>query len=1643
MDHAGDTRFAVLGPLVVTVAGRDVTPRAPHERSLLAFLLTAPDRVVSVAEIVSALWGEDPPRRAEQAVHVYVSRLRRSLGEASLIVTRAPGYLVAADPEDVDAARFEAAAAAGRAALRGGEPRRAATLLHDALGLWRGEPLGGVPAPFAEAERARLDELRLAALADRIDADLALGRGPELVAELDALTARYPLRERFWGQLMTALYRGGRQGDALAAYRRLRKILVEDLGIEPGPEVRAIEAMVLAQDARLAAPPDAADVPPPLRSGGAIMVGREAELRWLRAAFDRVREGGLAWVAVEGACGGGRTRLVAELASYAHGCGSAVAYATGAELVAGWPAPGDRPALVVLDDVHQAPSGELERLAKAAAGAPGRLLVVATYETGKLSPASASLLRGLGTEARALAPLGEEHVAAIVRLYVDESDVPTVVAESAAAGGVPLLVHRAASAWAERGAGAAVEHAATQIMGPRPGLVSARGHLVDGLVHLRQVRDQRRTQAGPGDDGRVVCPYKGLAFFDVADAEYFFGRERLVAELVARLVEAPLLAVAGPSGSGKSSVARAGLVAALQSGALPGSDRWAYQITTPAGGGWRSGNAATGPGSLLVIDQLEEAFTALAAPDRDAIVEQVLAAVRNGSRCVLAIRADYFGHLAAHPELARLISANTVLVGAMTPDELRAAIVGPAERAGLELDDGLADALVAEVAAEPGALPLLSTALLTLWERRERRRLTVLAYGQAGGVRAAIGRLAETAYRELGPARQAIARRILLRLADAGGGGEYVRRRTPIAELVPDGDPDARAVLDALAGARLVSVAEGHAEVAHEALLREWPRLRAWLDEDEIGRRVRAHLAPAAAEWVAGGRDPAELYRGARLTAALEWAGDHDEHLSPTEREFLAVGRALAQAEVVRRRRSIRRLRALAAAMAVLLVLAGGATGVAASQRARAGEAALAADVRSLRAQAAATDRWDLALLYAAQAYRFDPSLRSWEALFATLQRSPEAIGVIRLDSRPLHLAVSPDGTRLAAGDRVGAVYVWDAASHDRQIKVNVSKDDLESIDFSPDGRRLAVVTGTRANDGQSNISIIDLNSDHPIAAALPGPDVAGAAFAADGATLVAFTVDGRLAYLDARTGRIVRTAAGTPDPGLAIKLAPGRRFAGTGMPPGPGSGPVSVWDLESNREIWSGSGWGLAAPSPDGEVAIVVTGQRTLQEVNLTTGERRTLPSAHLDAVRDIGWSTDGTTFATASDDRTTVLWDRATLTPKATLVGHQSRVTRAAFGPDGRTLYTTGLDGTVFVWDLDGSRRVARPAGQPPSVDAGDAVRRISSDGSLAATLPLDGEGRLEVTDLTGGDRYVLIGPDYADGFDLSVDANGDRIAFLTRNRESRSGYARVVDVAARQLMPFAVRIDEAAADGREHAGLAISPDGRTLTIIDGSGGVQTWNIDRQTRIGDLRPDLSGITTWISLDPTGHLMASLVLRPPDDAETSIDVVDLRDGRSVAQLERIEDQYQDQPVFSPDGRLLAAGTMSGEILLWDTRTWKRLHRWRVSDGLTISVGFTPDSRYVVSGGTDGKARLWDVRDPAHSEFIIDATRSGANYVYVGTSLHGWELVTVPQFGTPLRWDIDPDSLARRACDIVRRSLTAEEWAAVLPDRPYQRTCPR
>ena len=422
--------------------------------------------------------------------------------------------------------------------------------------------------------------------------------------------------------------------------------------------------------------------------------------------------------------------------------------------------------------------------------------------------------------------------------------------------------------------------------------------------------------------------------------------------MVARAVAEPLIGVVGPSGSGKSSLLRAGLLASLRGGALPGSERWRIALLRPGEHPLeaieRARSAAPGDERLvLAIDQFEEVFSACADEgERAAFIDVVVASARQEQRRTLvlvALRADFYGRCAAYPEFARLLSANHVLVGPMRRGELRRAIELPARRAGLRIEPELVDALIADVEGEPGALPLLSAALLELWLHRDGRLLRMSAYEHTGGVHGAVARLAETAYEELDPGQHAIARRILLRLAgetDAEGSA-IVRRRVSLAELDVVGDERAGAVLSALVDHRLVTIGDGEVEVAHEALLREWPRLRGWLEEDAQGRRLHRHLRAAARAWDAGARDPGELYRGARLASALDWSSDHHSDLNERERHFLAESRAASE-------RAQRRLRAVLAGISALLVVAVIAGVVALQQRANARDQATAADAQRL-----------------------------------------------------------------------------------------------------------------------------------------------------------------------------------------------------------------------------------------------------------------------------------------------------------------------------------------------------------------------------------------------------------------------------------------------------------------------------------------------------------------------------------------------------------------------------------------------------------------------------------------------------------------------------------------------------------------------
>src|SRR4051812_23919545 len=312
--------FRILGPLEIWRHGRDVPCRGPKQRLLLATLLLSANEVVSSDRLIGALWGEQPPPTAQKALQVHVSQLRRVI-DPDLLVTRPPGYELRVGPEDLDLHQFETAVAEARRAAAQGRPEQAGESLSAALALWRGPALADLTfEEFLQPEIARLEELRLAAVEDRIDADLAVGAAAELVPELEALAVAHPLRERIRGQLMVALYRSGRQADALNVYREMRKLLVDELGLEPGRALKALEERVLAQDLDL-------DLPggQPAADSDAGFVGRERELQELLPLVDSAIAGHGAVILIAGEPGIGKSRLAEVLARHAARRGARVA----------------------------------------------------------------------------------------------------------------------------------------------------------------------------------------------------------------------------------------------------------------------------------------------------------------------------------------------------------------------------------------------------------------------------------------------------------------------------------------------------------------------------------------------------------------------------------------------------------------------------------------------------------------------------------------------------------------------------------------------------------------------------------------------------------------------------------------------------------------------------------------------------------------------------------------------------------------------------------------------------------------------------------------------------------------------------------------------------------------------------------------------------------------------------------------------------------------------------------------------------------------------------------------------------------------------------------------------------------------------
>jgi WD40 repeat protein/DNA-binding SARP family transcriptional activator len=1189
-------------------------------------------------------------------------------------------------------------------------------------------------------------------------------------------------------------------------------------------------------------------------------------------------------------------------------------------------------------------------------------------------------------------------------------------------------------------------------------------------------------------------PFKGLLPFDEEDSAIFFGREQLTGELLQRIEGLPegarLLAVIGASGSGKSSLVRAGLIPALRKPAGHAANIYlatptAHPLETLAASLTQSSESVSAmatlvddmlqdprslnlfliksrapgrpDGTLLIIDQFEEVFTQCRdESERQAFIDNLLAAAAGErAKVVLTLRADFYAACAAYPKLRQLLAANQEYIGAMSTSELRSAIERPASSAGWLFEAGLVDLILRDIGVlsgvgtktayqvEPGALPLLSHALLETWKRRQGSTLTLAGYAEAGGVRGAIARTAENTYSHLSPAEQHWARNIFLRLTELGDDSldgfnpPDTRRRVALDELIPDGEDGAaaRRVLDILTSARLVTAGEGIVEVAHEALIREWPALRSWLAEDREGLRLHRRLTEAAQAWEALDCTSEELYRGARLAQAAEWAQAHPGALNALEQNFLIASHTWAEQEAAEqeasRQRSLetaqklaesesKRARQQAAANVMLRLLATGlgifslAAAVLGAfffqQRNRAETQSHLAASRELAASAVANLDIDpeRSILLSLQALRTADTLEAEDALHQAIQRSRLRRTFPLQSLSGLRAVFSPDGRRVAAssaGPQAGlATEIFDAASGKRLLTLP----GMLAATIWPESGHLATLAAGQGDaallrtwDAASGRLLSSVILGHTFKDSVSGDiDPAWQLIAenlADGTTLVSDLSTGKPLY------RLGLSGAASYSAGIAFSPDGARLATSVG-------GVTQVFAAATGKELFQlpsiDYGAGAIAFSPDARRIAVALGPSVVI-ADASGGKVQFTLTGHTGLVSSIHFSADGKYIAAGASDSTTIVWDAASGQALMTLAGPTASVQNVQFSPDGTNLLTISGDQKARLWDvsLSGSREDL--AWYDRSAQAFSGVA-FSPDGAHLAAV---GGGIIGYTwDMTSG--ATLLRLDGKGGYQGAVafSPNGRMLA-TTSGSELVDIRDATTGTIIRSLYGHSLWV----------GGMAFSPDGSRLATIgydntavvwDVASGKQLFSIDAYNQFAPYSQEIG-----VAFSPDGRQFATAGME-------RVRIWDAATGKMLRELPaQPAEAYQ--VAYNPDGRSLVVGYALGMgAIVWDAQSGALMHVLTGQHGSIQGLVFSRDGRQIITGSVDGTIKIWDAASGAEQ---LTLGRQPGQITGLALNPDGSRLAAASTDGTVRVYVLRIQDLEQLARIRLTRSLTLEE----------------
>lgn len=1102
-------------------------------------------------------------------------------------------------------------------------------------------------------------------------------------------------------------------------------------------------------------------------------------------------------------------------------------------------------------------------------------------------------------------------------------------------------------------------------------------------------------KAGLALPSSADCPYRGLSAFQPEDADRFFGREELVADVLQRLQTMNILVVGGSSGSGKSSLVRAGVIPALRQGRVKGSEGWRIELFTPGRDALselyyrllgsegttrvrlddfvaRPSTARqvikdTGPEQvLLAIDQFEELFTLNDADTAQGFVD-ALAAITDPAdstaRIIITIRADFYEKCAAVPWLARAVSRNQILVGPMTATDLRRAIVEPARRAGIYVEQHLVDAIVGEASEDAGVLPLISHALVETWTRRLGATLTYEGYRSSGGMAGAIRQTADAIFdNDFSDQERRVAERLLLSLVTPGEGGSDTRRIVAISELADDPDAKLMArVVKRLTEARLLTVDSETVQITHEALLRSWPRLSRWIDRSRGDLRLRLRIVQMADEWIEADRDPDMLLSGARLGYVLEWFDKNRDKAGAKEREFLqasAQGQEAAQKAANMRRDKRRRAQIMGvSALAVLAIGATVASVIAFNESRQAQENAARADAATLIARDSlasalgaaavgyATDDPLLALNLAVQSIAqsrsprttFDARVAMLRARIALAEGYPVPVGAPVPAGDALSIAIAPDGRSVVTGSRDGTVRILDTASR-QQVgeRLQSSVGGIQDIAFAPDGNGFAAV-------GDSG-RIVYWPFGGFVAEA---PEVLGAtsdilwrlAFHPTDATLVTAGEDGKILIwpVGGDAPGTSRTVAARSGDFTSVAFSPDGRALAAGN----GSGEVRLWHYPSGTEIFppmtalhSSDVWGLSF-SESSDLIATASSDGSSAIVHLDTGEIMGKAFPAKDRINTIQFMPDGWKLVGGNSHGQLLIWDVGTddqiaLSPP----GHAGRVVDVALSDDTETAVTLGADQNVRFWRMG-----------PPSHLAQDFAALDGAKPKGVALAP----------------DHVFVGD--SEGAVARSDPGASSLSFMR-------GHQHQVWAAA------------------------LSPDGQRLATAD-----------RMGRIVISAADAAGAET--NLPPLGEAIWSLAFSSDGKrllaaAESAAHLIDLETATTLRRFTPHDGKVTRADIHSATSRV-AVSTSLGDVLVWSTQEVTPPTVMNVSDNVVWSVAFRTDGSVLAAADSDETVSIWNVADGKRLQNFTGHASGATDVLFLGD---GASLVAADRRGGLHFWDI-------------------------------------